>query len=195
MFGEKPVRCGALIEIERLPFAKNFDSGHGDFDERRIEFHAGAARCGKDAAPIGIGAGKGGFHKRRSGDGFRDFARGGFCSCSANFDLDHALSAFAVGDDLLRERTADFFERRGKLTVRFAAVRNGGSAGGAVCENEQRVVRRSVAVHADGVEGARSNVAKSTLQQGGRNGGVSYHESERSGHIRMNHARAFGTPD
>ena len=79
--------------------------------------------------------------------------------------------------------------------MRFAAVRNRRSTGGAVCENEQRVVRRSVAVHADGVEGARSNVAKRTLQQGGRNGGVSYYESERSGHVRMNHARAFGTPD
>jgi len=110
MFGEKPVRRGAFIEIERLPLRRTLIPAMVISTSEGSNFTPERPACGKDAAPIGIGAGKGGFHKRRSGDGFRDFTSGGFCSCSANFDLDHALSALAVGYDLLRERATDFFE-------------------------------------------------------------------------------------
>src|SRR5579859_2513341 len=67
--GEEFVAGGAFVEIEGLAAFENFDSGHGDFDERWIEFDAGAARGGEDAAPIGIAAGEGGFDERRSGNG------------------------------------------------------------------------------------------------------------------------------
>ena len=76
--GEQAVGSGALVERKRLAFAEDFDAGHGDFDERGIEFDVGAAGGGEDASPVGIAAGKSGFDEGRSGDGFGNFARGGF---------------------------------------------------------------------------------------------------------------------
>ena len=89
--------------------------------QRGIEFHAGAAGGGENAAPVGIAAGESGLDQRRSGDGFRDSARGGFGFRAAHFDFDHALRAFAVGDDLQRERAADFFECGGERAMRRVA--------------------------------------------------------------------------
>ena len=59
---------------------------------------------------LGSRAGEGGLHQRRSGDRLRDASRGVVRFCATNFDFDDALRAFAVGNDLQGERTADIFE-------------------------------------------------------------------------------------
>jgi|SRR5579859_7288341 len=128
--GEKFVAGGAFVEFKRLAALEDFDAGHGDFDERGIEFDAGTAGGGEDAAPIGIAAGERGFDERRSGDGFGDFFRGGFGFGAADFDFDDALRAFAVGDDLLGERAANGFEGGGELAVGFGGVRDWRRASG-----------------------------------------------------------------
>src|SRR5256885_295655 len=126
--GEKFVAGGAFVEIEWLAAFEDFDTGHGDFDKGWIEFYAGTTCGGEDAAPVGIAAGESGFDEGRSGDGFGDFLRGGFGFCATNFDFDDALRAFAVGDDLLGEGAADFFEGGGELAVSFGAACDGGGA-------------------------------------------------------------------
>src|SRR5215475_9326485 len=160
---EELVAGGAFVEIEWLAAFQDFDSRHSDFDERWIEFDARAAGCGEDAAPVGVAAGESGFDERRSGDGLCDLFGRGFSLGSADFDFDDALGAFSVGDNLLGERAADAFERGGELAVSFGAVGDRWCAGGAVSENEKRVVGGSVAVNADGVEGAASNFAESAM--------------------------------
>jgi len=64
VLGEKAIRSGAFIERDRLAFAENSDSGHSDFDQRRIEFDPCTACRGENAAPIGVASGKGGFDER-----------------------------------------------------------------------------------------------------------------------------------
>src|SRR5215813_12534566 len=60
--GKKFVAGGAFVEIEGLATFEDFDSNHGDFDERGIEFDAGAASGGEDSAPVGIAARESGFY-------------------------------------------------------------------------------------------------------------------------------------
>src|SRR5262249_27930093 len=80
---------------------------HGDCDERGIELGPGASRSSENAAPVGIATGEGSFDKGRGGDGFRDLFGSRFGLGAADFDFDDALSAFAVGDDLLSKRAAN----------------------------------------------------------------------------------------
>src|SRR5438552_9557736 len=193
--GEEFVAGGTLVEIEGLAAFEDFDTGHGDLDEGGIEFYAGTTCGGEDSTPIGVAASESGFDQRRGGDGFGDFLCGGFGFGTADFDFDDALGAFAVGDNLLRERAADFFENGGELAVGFAAVRDGRRTGGAVGEDEESVVGGSVAVDADGVEGAGGDIAKSFLQEGRENVGIGGDEGESRGHVGVNHAGAFGAAD
>src|SRR5256885_3932928 len=113
--GEEFVAGGTLVEIEGLAAFEDFDTGHGDLDEGGIEFYAGTTCGGEDATPIGVTASESGFDQRRGGDGFGDFLCGGFGFGTADFDFDDALGAFAVGDNLLRERAADLFENGGGI--------------------------------------------------------------------------------
>ena len=82
-----------------------------NIDALEIECDAGAAGGGEDAAPVGVGAGEGGLYERRIRDGARDLICGAIAWGAADFDFDHALRAFAVGDDREREGLADVFER------------------------------------------------------------------------------------
>src|SRR5258707_638298 len=84
-----------------------------------------------------------------------EVACGRFAFRTTHCDLDHALCALAVGNDLQRERMADMFERSGEIAMRFASVFDRRSARLAIGENQQRIIRRSVTIDADGVEGAR----------------------------------------
>jgi len=110
VIGEQAVGSGALVERKRLPFAQDLDAGHGDFYQRGIEFDIGAASCGEDASPVGIATGESSLDERRCGDGFGNFAGGGFGAGAADFNFDDALGAFAVGDNLLGKTAADLFE-------------------------------------------------------------------------------------
>ena len=68
-------------------------------------------------------------------------------------------------------------------------------AGFTVRENQQRVVCRSVAIHADRVERPRCNLAQRPLQQGRSNRRICCDERQHCRHIRMNHPRALGAAD
>ncbi len=130
--------------------------------------------------------------KRGGSDGFRDALGGGFGFCAADFDFDDALGAFAIGNDLESERAADVFERGREGAMRGAFGANRWSTGSAVGEDQQGVVRRRVAINADGIEGTRRNVAQSFLEKSGRDGGVGDDESESGREVGVNHACAFG---
>src|SRR5256885_16290493 len=108
--GEEFVAGGAFVEIERLATLENLDTGHGDFDERWIEFDAGTTCGGEDAAPIGIAAGESGFDEGRGGDGFGDFFCGGVWFFGADFGFGDAVGGFAVWGGLLGEGVAVLFE-------------------------------------------------------------------------------------
>src|SRR5260221_14367374 len=52
VFGKQPVGSGAFVEIQRLAFAQNFDTGHGDFHQRRIELNAGTSSGRENSSPV-----------------------------------------------------------------------------------------------------------------------------------------------
>ncbi|GAC1642731.1 MAG: hypothetical protein NVS9B14_24240 [Candidatus Acidiferrum sp.] len=62
-------------------------------------------------------------------------------------------------------------------------------------KDEQRVVGAGVAVDAYGVESTAGDIAESLLEERRRNIGVSGDEGKRGGHVRMDHAGAFGAAD
>src|SRR6267378_3405987 len=124
-----------------------------------------------------------------------DVARGGSRLRMAHFDFDHALRAFAISNDLQGERAADFFERSNECTMRRRSSLDRWRAGFTVRENEQRVVRRSVAIHADRVERASCYFAQRPLQQGRSNRRVCCDEGQHRRHVGMDHSRALGAAD
>src|SRR5690242_21772389 len=100
MIRKQTVGSCPLIEIDRLASLKHLYSRHGDVHQRRVEFHTRAARCGEDASPVGIAAGKGGLHQWRRGYRFSEALGGGFCFCAANLNFDNSLSPLPVSYDL-----------------------------------------------------------------------------------------------
>ena len=107
----------ALVERMFAAAAANGDSREPDVDALEIEIDAGAAGGGEDAAPVGVGAGEGGFYERGLRDGARDLVGGAVGRGAANFDFDDVLRAFAIFDDRERERLADVLERGGEFFV------------------------------------------------------------------------------
>ncbi len=117
VFLEHFLVCHDFIEGMLAPSAANLDACQPDIHALEIELHSGPARSGKDAPPIGIGAGKGGFHQRRIGDGARDLVGGPVRGGAAHFNFDYALRAFAIRDDCECERFAHRVKRLEKLFV------------------------------------------------------------------------------
>src|SRR5208283_2247105 len=79
------------------------DALHTNIGLGGIESHAGITGGGKDAAPVGVGAGYGGFDQRRICDGSGQ-ARGGIIAGRASdFNGDEFLGAFAIARDSLRQ--------------------------------------------------------------------------------------------
>ncbi len=68
----------------------------------------------------------------------------------------------------------------------------GPHAGGAVGQQQQRVVGRSIAIHRKAVIAALDRSAAACSQRGAGDLGVGHHEAERRGHVRLDHARALG---
>src|SRR6266850_6401746 len=114
---EKFVAGGALVEIERLAAPQNRDSRLLDVYQSRIEIYARAPGGGEDATPVRVAARKSRLYQRRSSDGFGDSFRGGLRLRVAYLDFDYALRAFAIGNNLQRERAADFFKRGGERAM------------------------------------------------------------------------------
>ena len=103
IFSEQTVAGSALVEIDRLAAAQYGNAGHMNVDAAGFELDAGAPGSGEDSAPVRIAACKGGFDERRSRDGLADAARVRFFFGATDFDFNHALGAFTVGNDLQRE--------------------------------------------------------------------------------------------
>ena len=82
-----------------------------------IDGGAGVADGGHEASPVGIGAGPGGLHKRRVGDGFGDFEGVGVGGGPGDAELDDVGDALAIGNDLAGKRSADLGECSGEVTV------------------------------------------------------------------------------
>ena len=192
VFGKKPVAGGAFVEIERLAAPQDGNARHLDVHARRVKRNARTPGGRENAAPVGVAAGEGGFHQRRSGDRFRDAARGGFILRVAHFDFDDALRAFAVSDDLQRERAANFFKRGSEGSMRGRPRFDRRRACFAVGENEQSVVRRSVAIDTDRIERASGDVQQRFLQKRRSNRRIRGHKREHRRHVGMDHPRTFG---
>jgi len=77
---EKPVRRGAFIESSGCPLRRTLIPAMVISTKRRIEFHAGAARCGKDAAPMGWAGRQRRFHSGEVAMVSAIFTERGFCS-------------------------------------------------------------------------------------------------------------------
>src|SRR5713101_69993 len=165
VFGKKFVAGGAFVEIERLAAPQHRNARHFDVHKSGIKLHPGAPGSRKDAAPVRVTTRERCLHQRRGGDSLRDALRRGVGLRAAHFDIDDALRAFAVRNELQREGTANFFKGGSKRAMRRSARLDRRRAGFAVCKNEQRVVRRSVAIHADRVERPARHLAQSFLQQ------------------------------
>src|SRR6266446_4128200 len=191
VFGKKFVAGGAFVEIERLLAPQHRNARHFDVHQSGVKLYAGPPSGGKNAAPVRVAAREGGFHQRRSRDGFRDALRRGFRLGVAHFDFDDALRAFAVGHDLQRERAAYIFQRGSEGAMRRRARFDRRCTRFTVGQYQQRVVRRSVAIHADRIEGAGRYVAKSFLQEGRSDCRIRGDERQHRRHVRMDHPRAF----
>src|SRR5216683_2640160 len=118
MFFQQAIAGDAFVEIKRLAPAQDRDARHLYVHQVRIEFDAGAAGRGKDAAPVGIPAGKSGLDKGRSSNRLGNLPRGCFGLRAAHSDFDHPLRPFAIGHDLQRQRVANFLQRLCKGPMR-----------------------------------------------------------------------------
>src|SRR5216683_990268 len=192
VFGKKFVAGGAFVEIERLAAPQHRDARHLNVDESGIKLHPGAPRSRKNSPPVWVAACEGGFHQRRSRNGLRDSLRSRFSLRAAHFDFDDALRALAVGHDLQRERTANFFQRGSERAMRGGASLDRRRPRLPVGKHEERVVRRSVAIHADRVERAARDVTQRFLQKGRRDRRIRGDKRKHRRHIGMNHPRTFG---
>src|SRR5271168_5244760 len=97
--------------------AANCDSSEADVSALEVECDAGAAGGCEDAPPVWVSSGESGFYQRGIRDGARDFVSGAVGWRAANFDFDHSLRAFAVGDDCECERAANTFQGRAESLV------------------------------------------------------------------------------
>src|SRR5713101_9190486 len=168
VFGKQFVAGGALVEIERLTAPQNGNARHLDVHKSGIKLHSGAPRSRKDSPPVRIAARESSFHQRRSRNRLGNALRCGFRLRIAHLDLNHALRAFAVGHDLQRERTANFFKCGGERAMRGGPRFDRRRTRFTIREHEQRVVRRSVAIHADGVERAARDITRSEERRVGK---------------------------
>src|SRR5262252_2961202 len=110
IFFEQAIARRALVERQGLPAAQYRNAGHVNVHSAGIELDAGAPGGGENAPPVGVASGESGLYQRRSGDGLADAARVRFFFGATDFDFNHPLRAFAVRDDLQRERRANLFE-------------------------------------------------------------------------------------
>ena len=166
---QQAVARGALVEIKRQAATQHGYPSHMNVHASRIKLDARAPGCGEDASPVGIATGKGRLDERRSSDGLRDAAGVRLRFGVTHFDFDDALRSFAIGNDLQGQRVANFLEGLCEGAVSRSSGLNRRRARLAVGKDEERVIRGSVSVNADGVESAPGNIAKRFLKQRGRN--------------------------
>ena len=140
----------AFVEGMFAAAAADAHSRERDICALEIEIDAGAPGGSQDAAPVGIGAGEGGFHQRRIRDGARDLFGGAIrgaprTSISITRCAPSPSSTICRASDLqtLSSAAREFF-----VVAIFASDLR--RAGLAVGQQRDRVVGGSVAIHGDG---------------------------------------------
>src|SRR5882672_9437284 len=92
-----------FVEGVECAVAADFLVADVNLNASRIDWDSTVADGGQDAAPVGIGAGPGGFYQRRVRDG------AGYLKCLfavaglLDIEMDDVSCAFAVADDLFRQ--------------------------------------------------------------------------------------------
>ena len=145
---------GSFVEFGRsATVATDRQVAELDVEAIGIDFRAGVAYSGGQAAPVGISAGPGCLHQGRVGNGLGNLEGVGVGGRAVDLQFDNVSDAFAVGDDLACERGADLGEGGGELGV---AGTNGcatgsrgeqqdGVVGGGVASTEMRLKLTSIA--------------------------------------------------
>lgn len=147
----------------------------------------------QDAPPIRILAVQRRLDQRRPRDRRRNHLRVSVRWRIAHAHHDEFRRAFAVAHDQLRERL-----REAGQDGLHGGVIWGGCGGdclaacGAVGEEGDGVVGACVAIYGDGVEGAGDGMGQEGFQGGGTDGDVGAEDAEEGGHVRVDHAGAFG---
>lgn len=147
----------------------------------------------EDAAPVGVFAVEGGFDERGARDGGCYAAGVEVGDCPDNVDVDEFGGAFAVANDELGELLGEGCEglQEGEA-VWGGEGSDGGTAGGTVGEEGDGVVCGCVAVDGDGVEGSVDGVGEQEGKGACGDRGVGRENAEEGGHVRVDHAGAFG---
>ncbi len=175
-----------FAEIRREAAAAHGDALHVDIRLAWIELDAGVSGGGKDAAPVRVGTGDRRFDQRRIGDGASDARGVGFGARALHINRHQLLRAFAVAHDLLRERHENLGQRV------LERLRGGPMARSTVRKHGDGVVGGGVAVHGNAVIAAIDGLLQSSAQKRRRDHGVGDDESQRGGHIRLDHSRSLG---
>ena len=187
---------GALVEGIFAAAAADFDSRERDIGALEIECDAGASGGGEDAAPVGIGAGEGGFYQRRIRDGARDLLAARSVGAPRTSISITCCAPSPSSTICKREGHADEFQRGAEI---FPVV---------ICAS--LILRAPDAPLASSVTVSLVEVSPSTVmelkvrvdhgaqrarKQRGRNVGVGGEKAEHGGHIGLNHPRAFGAAE
>ena len=112
----------------------------------------------------------------------------GFVARSEHFDGDQFLCALAVACDL---NCKILHHTHHGLSKNRLVGRLDSYARSAVGEQQHRVVRRRIAIHAQTVVALLHGGAQSLAKYGHAGGGVGHHETERGRHQRLDHAGAL----
>src|SRR4051794_40580509 len=144
----------------------------------------------RDPPPVGIAPVEGRLDERR----VRDAARrslDGDAVAAGHDDAADPLGALAVADDLERELAQEGVEglAEGELVRRLGVDPHAARAAG---HQQDRVVRRELAVDADAVERALDRHAEQEVGGLGGERGVGLHEAEHRREARLDHAGALG---
>src|SRR5271156_340805 len=125
----------------------------------RIKFDTRTS-CGREkSTPVGVRSGECRFNEWRICDRASDAVCVTIRRSATNFDFYQSLGAFAICSDLQRKRSANLFQRFTKPFVRHTFFRDFLCTGLSVGKNRHRIIRGSVAVDSDRVEGSDYNSA------------------------------------
>ena len=203
-----PSPSARSISIEQWPFVERRlvagghavdEHGHAVDDDRepvRVERREAAVELrraggGGDAAPVGVVAVERRLHERRRRDALGDRARLAVARRAADGDLGEHGRAFAVGDDLLRELAAHRAQAERELLV---GRRRALDAARAVREQQDRVVRRALAVDGDGVEARVDRRAQELDRLAGLERVVGRDDGEHRREVGVDHPGALRHP-
>ena len=140
------------------------------------------------AAPVRVVSEGGGLDERRGRDAARNGGRLGLAGRAGDIDLEQHGRALAVRHDLGREVGTDLSERGGEARVGRRVARH---AARAVGEQDDRVVRRALAVDRDAIEALCDDGPQEALDLVPGEGEVGRDDGEHRGQAGMDHPGAL----